>query len=308
MSIEHVYVLGHRHDLRFTQCCVASIRRWYPEIPISLLKDESRGAYDTSELESAWNVRAVQPVPPRGWAKLEPLFLPGRQRCLILDSDIVFAGRVIDTLEAVDADFVVEAWGSVPERTALDYYDPSALAELDPEFVFPGYTFNAGQLVATTGVLQREDFEPFVRFGDQPEPNRPDVFRGQDQGLLNYVLQKKAQLGELTLERVPFMVWGPTLRRGQIRTRNLTDDSPYRCLVHWAGGKARLLRFVPRSGLLRHFEAYYYSRIPAGRRTRAWRSARRLWRIASGQEPLHTRGGGGSALREARRQARKFTR
>src|SRR5581483_6079018 len=104
------YVLGSAQDLRYTQCCVASIRRWYPDIPITLLKDETRGTYSTSELERAWNVelfRGDDPLPGHGWSKLEPLFLPGHQRCLILDSDILFAGRLLETLEAMEADLIV---------------------------------------------------------------------------------------------------------------------------------------------------------------------------------------------------------
>jgi hypothetical protein len=281
VKIEHVYVAGHRHDLRFTQCCVASIRRWYPEIPISLVKDESKGAYDTSELEHAWDVRIFdpgqQPLPAKGWGKLEPLFLDGRQRCLILDSDIVFLGRVIDVLEAVEADFVVEAYGGRPDRIAEEFFDLAALKKFDPDFVFPGYTFNGGQFVGTTGILKRADFEPFVRFGARPEVTRPDVFRLADQGTLNYVLMKKAQVGELTLQRAPFMVWGPNHSRRTVRRRKLTARSPYFFLMHWAGKKRRGFRLLRNGRLLLHFEAYYYSRIPGGRRKRLGRSLRRLW-------------------------------
>ncbi len=103
MKIEHVYIAGNRHDLRFTQCCVASIRRWYPEMPISLVKDEANGAYSTRELEEAWDVSIFQATircTDKGWTKLDPLFQESRKRCLVLDSDIVFLGRVIETLEA----------------------------------------------------------------------------------------------------------------------------------------------------------------------------------------------------------------
>jgi hypothetical protein len=237
VKIEHVYVIGSPHDLRYTQCCVASIRRWYPDIPISLLKDESNGAYSTRELEEAWDVAVFDgghPLPGRGWAKLEPMFRPGRQRCLILDSDVVFLGRVIEPLEALDADFVVESAGGWAGSTGRDYFDLVALKEFDPEFVFPGYTFNCGQLVATTGILRRADFEPLVRFGEiRCQPPRTD----------------------------------------RLRT-----------MVHWAGKKWKILRLMRNGGLLRHFEAYYYSRIPGGRRRRLWRSAQLLSRILTRQE------------------------
>jgi hypothetical protein len=290
MKIEHVYITGNRHDLRFTQCCVASIRRWYPDIPLSLLKDESNGSYGTRELEDAWDVSVFQSEDPLhgGWAKLEPMFRPGRQRCLILDSDIVFLGRVIDSLEALDADFVVEGRGGNPDYMARDYFDLVALKELDPEFVFPGYTFNIGQVVATSGILQRADFEPFVRFEGIPAKLHPDVFGGVHQGIVNYVLLKKAQDGELTLERLPFMEWAPTTPRPMTRTRKLTADSPYPSMVHWAGRKWKTFLPLRNGRLLCHFERHYYSRVPRGRRKRLLRSARLLWGVLRRNEMLRT--------------------
>ncbi len=54
--IEHVYVLCHGADLWMARICVASIRYWYPDIPITLLKNQTR--LDTSSLESGFGVRA----------------------------------------------------------------------------------------------------------------------------------------------------------------------------------------------------------------------------------------------------------
>jgi hypothetical protein len=294
MRIEHVYICASEHDLGYTRCCVASIRQWYPDIPISLLKDETGGPYDTSELEQAWDVglfESQQPLPGRGWAKLEPLFLPGRQRCLLLDSDIVFLGRVIDRLEAIEADFVVESVGSRPGRLARDYFDPEGLRQVDPKFAFPGHTFNVGQLVVTSGILTRSDFEPFVRFGAIPQKARNDVFGNHEtQGVLNYALLRKAQRGEVTLHREPFMLCGGEQlpRRGQaaIHQRELTAESPYPYVMHWAGPKRKLFWVMPNRRLLRHFEARYYSRIPGGRRKRLWRSVRLPWRILTRGEPV----------------------
>jgi hypothetical protein len=273
--------------VRYTRCCVASVRRWYPEIPITLLKDQTVRPYDTSELEHAWDVDLFEgdrPLPGGSWNKLEPLLLPGHERCLILDSDVVLLGRVIDALETVDANFVVESYGSRPEDLYRDgYFDPDALERLDPEFAYPGHTFNTGQFVATTGMLKRSDFEPLVRFGALPQPTHPEVFSPVEQGILNYVLMKKAQQGALTLARLPFMVWGFNRipRRGPqaIPVRSLTLDSPHCRVMHWAGHRKRTCFLLMRNGrILRHFESCYYTRVPAGRRKRLMRSASLAWR------------------------------
>jgi hypothetical protein len=294
VKIEHVYVISHRYDLRYTRSCVASIRCWYPELPISLVKDEARGSYSTRELEHAWDVGVVDTERRRfgsGWGKLAPLIDgPKGQRCLILDSDVVFVGPVLDGLEESDADFVVEAYGGNPALLSRDYFDLHALAAFDPEFVFPGYTFNTGQIVATCGLLQRSELEPFIDFDELIVEKRRDIFNwASDQGVLNYLLLKKTQLGEITLERRPFMLWAAGLPRRMIRARELTTDSPHPYVVHWAGPKRKILLLTTNSRLLRHFEAEYYTRIPRGRGLRFLRTTSLAWSILRRKEPLRVR-------------------
>src|ERR1700722_1184870 len=112
MKIDCIYIAACAKDYRWTKCCVSSIRRWYEDIPIYLIKDETHGRFYTRELEHHWNLGALateHKLLGYGFGKLEPLFLPRGQRCLILDSDTVFAGRVLEPLETYDGDFIV-AW------------------------------------------------------------------------------------------------------------------------------------------------------------------------------------------------------
>jgi lipopolysaccharide biosynthesis glycosyltransferase len=253
-------------DLRFTRCCVASIRRWYPKIPISLIKDESSGPYSTEELERYWNVDCFKT--PRkllgfGLGKLEPLFLPTKERCLILDSDITFLGSVLTVLEKFDEDFIVADTPNPPEQMSKHYFNLSKLRILDPDFIFPNFTFNSGQMVVTTGIVRREDFEPFVRFDEPPVHLYPNIFELGEQGVLNYVLMKKFQLGQITLRRAPFMWWAGWLDENRVKTKQLKKHSPYPVLVHWAGYKRHIpFDIIRNAHILRHFESVYYSRIP----------------------------------------------
>jgi hypothetical protein len=295
-SIERVYVIGNRHDLRYTGICVASIRRWYPQLPISLVKDESRGPYDTSEIEQAWKVDVFQGERRRfgwGWAKLVPLLEgPPGERCLILDSDVVFVGHVIRLLETSAADFVVQDRGEYDRlRPQSSFIEPQAMRRFDPDYVATGYSFNTGGLVATCGLLDDSDFEPFIEYGDVVVDKRSELFTlGADQGVLNYLLPKKAQLGEITLDRLPFMLWGAQLPRRIAYAPWLTASSPYPYVVHWAGKKRKLLLLQKNGRLLRHFEAAYYRRIRYGRLVRRLRAAQLAWSILTGKERLGTKG------------------
>ena len=143
------------------------------------MKDYSQGSYDTSELEKLWNVELFKT--DRGHlgvaGKLEPMFGRGAERCLIIDSDIVFVGKLLDALERYDEDFVVADTPNPPDEIPLYYFDLAKLAEFDSDFIFPQYAFNAGQIVATTGILTREDFSGIIRFHEPPVGIRPEIFR-----------------------------------------------------------------------------------------------------------------------------------
>jgi hypothetical protein len=260
MRIESIYVAGWRGDLRFTQCCIASIRRWYPTIDICLIKDYIDGDYDTADLEQAFNVRVFDgPRQHYGWgvAKLEPLFLPTRHRCLILDSDIVFAGPVLAELERTNEDFVLVMEAHAAEAIRRDYFDPEEVERRFPGYAFPGWVSNTGQFVGTTGILRREDFLPYLQRGtplDSP-------FKSGEQGVLNFILHSKLRQKQITLRRLPFMHWPPGMKPDAIDIDRLMGGRGYPFLLHWAGPKTRPFEEMPMSPVLAYFEALYKARV-----------------------------------------------
>lgn len=267
MKITRIFIAGYRRDVRFTRCSVASIRRWYPRIGITLIKDEIAGPYDTSDLERHFGVEVFPtPVKQFGWgmSKLEPLFLSSRERCLIIDSDVLFMGRVLDDLESHQEDFVVVDETHPMEEIRRHYLDDRAIQRLYPTFKFPGYVFNTGQIVTTTGIFQRDDFAPFVCFQEPREALQPEVFFCGEQGFLNYLVLSRLQTGSISLKRAYFMHWAGGMNPEDVSTARLSDRSPYKFLVHWAGAKAESLSAAPMNHLLEYFEAEYYCGIAQG--------------------------------------------
>src|SRR5262245_14757095 len=109
-KIDRVYVLCCAADLWLAKLCVASIRYWYPQHPITLLKDLTCGAFETGDLEHHWNVdRLVLPNSQcgAGFAKIELLLRPAKERFLILDADTIICGKVLELLESSSGDFIV---------------------------------------------------------------------------------------------------------------------------------------------------------------------------------------------------------
>ncbi len=289
-----VYVVCNRDDYYRARPCVASIRYFHPDVEITLVKDETNGPFSTSELEHAFDVSTW--VPPRArcgfFSKLEVMLRPERERFFLMDSDILFVGPVLDLFEDSEADFVV-SWEPGEDSERREFYSYKRLTErIDADFRFPGYHFCNGNIVATSGLLKRTDFEPFVDFAKPvPELRFPEIFFAQDQGVINYVLQSKDANGELTIEKKKFMIWGFGAAAKRIRLDEVAKRAFRPALVHWAGAKSLTFDGDPAGELWHFFDREYHQRVRFGgvkRRAReAWRSlrvaGRRLWwRMESG--------------------------
>lgn len=275
MSIDTIYISTYRKDLPLTRICVASIRYWYSDIPIRLIKDTAAGKFDTREIENRWNVNVVDTGKRRfgwGFAKLEPLFLQQREKFLIVDSDTVFTGRVLDMLNTFDAAFIVDDETQPEYEVKRLYYDLQSLKSIDPTFQPCGKNFNSGQWVGTSGLVTREDFSKVVEWTNPPQLKYPKMFMPGDQGVLNYVLEKLANAGRFELARAPLMWWAPR-DVDQLDLQAMSKNSTYNRIIHWAGCKLYSKSPMPRADVLDFFEQFYYSKIPNGtflRRLRNW--------------------------------------
>jgi hypothetical protein len=66
LKIEGVIISSYRYDVALTRICVASIRYWYPDIPIWLVKDRHYGDFSTREIEKHWRAQ-VYPDREKTW-------------------------------------------------------------------------------------------------------------------------------------------------------------------------------------------------------------------------------------------------
>jgi hypothetical protein len=268
MKIEGVVISCYRFDLELTRVCVASIRYWYPDIPIWLLKDRHYGEFSTREIEKHW---CAEVYPQRGktlgwgFGKLEVMTELPRRRFLFVDSDIVFAGRVIEHLEQFDEDFIVDRDYAAAIPVEQEFFALTKLAVLDPSFRFPGFGFNGGQILANTGTITKQDLNGLMNWQTR-RVEYPDIFRNGDQGLLNYVVLRKLQHNELTLRREPLMAWpGGEEAARHIQLSDFTPEGKHHQVIHWAGLRwGKTIEEMPRSEVLRHFEDVYYRRVGLG--------------------------------------------
>jgi hypothetical protein len=276
--VTKVVVACCRHDVHLTRICVASIRYWYPDIPIFLLKDLFHGEFSTAEIEDTWNVRLFPTSRDQhgwGFGKFEAIFAPQGDRLLVLDADTAILGRVIDLIESHDADLVVSG-DFVPDPSSsymrTIYYDLDHVRTLDPEFNYPGFCFNSGHFAIRTGKLRRADFAGLVEWSTPPRLTHADKFIGGDQGILNFVAARKVRQSQLTLVPMDFARGGEDAGLAQLPLHYITRREGYPYIVHWSGLKPLSVALMPRSDLLRFYEAFYYSRLPRGGWTRTRRN------------------------------------
>jgi hypothetical protein len=109
-TIDCIYVAASAADARYTRICVASVRYFYPTIPIKLLIGGRLERGLAKELNRYWNVGLAEVQPGEygwGFVKLEPLFGKRGERFLMLDSDTAIVGDVLALYATNEADFLV---------------------------------------------------------------------------------------------------------------------------------------------------------------------------------------------------------
>jgi hypothetical protein len=265
-SVDCVYIAASALDARFTRICVASVRHFYPDVPIRLLAGGRLSSRFADELRRYWSVGLAEiPAGEYGWGfvKLEPLFGATGERFLVLDSDTVLTGPILRLWNDSDALFLVDEESQTEADTRRLYYDWQRVREIDPSAREPQFVFNSGQWFGTSGVLTRNDFTPWVEWTMPRKLRYPRSFMPGDQGILNYVFNQKAMLDGMRIDRRRIMRW-PGHGMDGFNVESVANQLQAALVVHWAGIKTLRQRDMPGVDLLAFFERAYYRRIPAG--------------------------------------------
>jgi hypothetical protein len=280
--INCVYIAASAHDARYTRICVASVRHFYPDVPVRLLVGGRLQRGLTDELRQYWNVGTADlPRGDYGWGfvKLEPLFGLSGERFLVLDSDTVLTGQVLEISDEFPAPFLVDDEQQSEADTKRLYYDWEKVREIDPNARPPRFVVNSGQWFGTAGVLARQDFAPWVEWTMPRRLRHAEHFMPGDQGILNYVLNQKTIIDGLRIERRKIMCWPGHSMEGLDAETVLKRAAAPR-VVHWAGVKKARQRDMIGADLLACFERVYYQRLPVGEARRffaAYRDTLSYW-------------------------------
>ncbi len=264
MKVDKIFINTFKYDFHLAKICLASVRYWYPDIPIFLIKDENPGKFRTGSTEKTWNVKVLQIERKKfgwGYGKLETLFLEPSFSYLVLDADTVMAGPVLDIAEKFDTDFIVDDEVQPEKRFNEIYYNLKMINQLAPGFVYPGYSFNSGQWFGTTGKISRKDFESTLDWSNPPVCRYPDIVFKGDQAHLNFVVHKLQQENKISVSRTRIMVWPDGENAEHIDLKKIKSRSnEYPVVIHWAGMNSDIEN-LNRADILKFFRKVYYTRF-----------------------------------------------
>lgn len=277
--VDFVYVCTGGNDARYVRICVASVRYFYPAVPIRLLIAGEMQAGLEEELRQYWQVeRSDIAKGEYGWGftHLEPLFRKPGERFLVLDSDTVITGPVLDFAVRHDEDFLIDDETQSPEGEKSNYYDRDQAAEEGHPIRKPAFLFNAGQWFGRSGLLTRQDFEGLIVWEFPRRVCNPRVFRPGDQGVFNYVVNERFADGKISVARIPLMCW-PGFGMQGLNAKMVSRHMAPPLVVHWAGMKKPRLRDMVGGDILEFFERVYFERLPRGSSRRMVASVRHTW-------------------------------
>ncbi len=282
MKISKIAIACFKKDLYLLRPCIASIRYWYPNVEIYLIKDYIHGTFSTKEIEQAFDVK-IFPAQRKffgwPWSKLAVILHEQKEKYLFLDSDVVFLGKVLDSLNEYTDDFIVTGMEADDKFNATfnaHYIDMKRMESFDPHYRFPGYGFNGGQIVMTSGLLKEEDCKSVIGFEPVITNKHPDIFKHGDQGALNYIFAKANQQGKIKTRYADFWIWPGLPAANEISLESIKQGKGIPYVLHWAGIKPTDFRKYPRYDVLRFYEDLYYKKVPLGRLKQALDFFKRL--------------------------------
>jgi hypothetical protein len=271
-----IFVAVNKNDLWFCRICIASIRYFYSDIEIYLIKDDLNGTFSTKEIEDFWNVKTVNLGPSKfGWSAAK-MFLYTDERYMgqylfVMDSDIVFMGKVLDIFLDLQSEYDVvvsaETQGDPYAQWVKQvYFDVKEVEKYDVRYRYPGYFFNAGQLLVKGCFIKKEDIKDNFSFDFFPYWQKQETFPLVDQSLLNYILPVLQNENKIKVNSsFEYMIWSQhkIAKEKSISFLQNGLSSPF--LIHWAGDvRTHFISKMTNADLLLFFEKYYYSKIRYG--------------------------------------------
>jgi len=237
-----IVVFANRKDFFLSKLCITSIRFYYPDVQILLVKDKLNGNFNTRRLRKVFNVEILNLGKNYyGWGAAKVHFLLKenllKKRYLCLDSDIIFVGKVLEKIQETKGDFIFNPhYLNAPfSKDALEIYvDPEIAKENNSDYEYPGYFFNSGQMVVTPGLLKEVLFSKI--FQTKKYPYYLKRFRCADQTVLNMIVPVLHKEENIEINTLNYMILSPQFFSDSTNNDfGKFMDGETEIMVHYAG-------------------------------------------------------------------------
>ncbi len=269
MSEIKVYIGCCKKDFYLLRSCIASIRYWNKQVPVYLLKDFSKGDFDTVELETIFNAAVVETKYKKlgGYMKLQPYIEHPDEQIFLQDADMVWLGDIMLLLKNIATDIAVQTYTPEDLDTELNrwYFNTSRLKAYYQSYKYPGFVFNCGSIFMKTNIFQESNFKDIIVWQEFTRPTHDKVFLCEDQGIINYVVARKYNSKLITITSIEFQIPSETDEAKRYNLEKIKKYDARTVIVHWLGTKNGLNGFCAASHLLRFYERQYYNQVNNGK-------------------------------------------
>ncbi len=243
-KIERIYMVTHRYDFINLFPCLASVKYWYPDTEIVIIKNLNNGDFNLDFLKQHYKVSFMYESAysyGKFYGSLEP-FISGRdERFMILDTDTALTGRIIDFAQTKGEDFVIDYEEQPAEKIKNLYWDQELAGQYITCYSDLWFTFNNGIMVGTGNKITVPDFMDFMIWEKHKEPviRNSEAFPTYDQSAINVVINKKFVKKEITVTRQQIMIYPPQFSGSEsaLLTGIKQKDQPEYRVIHWADTK-----------------------------------------------------------------------
>ncbi len=231
--------------------CISSIRRFYPDAEIHILKDCFRGDFSTKGVEHAFGAKVIalgRNFGGGGWIKLLPALRDNKLTAisypvLILDADTVITGMLWEAANSSLGSVVVspDGWLSREDEDYFDYISRTyvnlgelGIPETDIASLKNFPWFNSGHYLIREPFLSCEFAEQYIDWSSSPVKKRfPKLHPLTDQSVLNHYLFVNRNI---TVGVVDFAEWAAFKELSRAYSKGQTADlNSNKCVLHYAG-------------------------------------------------------------------------
>jgi hypothetical protein len=251
-------------DYFLVKATCASVAHFMPGVPICVIVD---GEFSISELENLYgviplyinqikNLELREACQKSGRSKLAAFWEGPFEKFLYLDSDAIVWGNVLNSLDWSNSDFIVFTrllTNSLSKHELSNYFFDVdlLLSNLDPEFQWQNRPyFCSGAFCSKRNAINLQDFLRINKFRQE----HPKLFWGHDQGMLNYLVFKSADIGILKysvqdLQYIPVdHNVAATKNLFPVSLKNLPKKVEKETVIHFCGHKPLIQNAVLNQG------------------------------------------------------------